>query len=75
MRSRWLDIGQGFFLHVGPYTRKNEQGQHPPILTEQGISILCGIKHQKIIFDLVGPSQKFQAGIEIAPACPLTELQ
>ena len=51
---------------------KKEQGQYPANLTEQAwsiIDLLYGIKHQTMIFDLVGPSEKSQVG-EIAPSCP-----
>ena len=39
---------------------KKERGQYPDILTEEAWSIkelLYGIKHQKMIFDLAGPSE------------------
>ena len=52
---------------------KKERGQYPAILTEQAGSIkdlLYDLKHQKMIFDLVGPSDKSRAGI-IAPSCLL----
>ena len=52
---------------------KKERGQYPAILTEQAWSIkdlLYDLKHQKMIFDLAGPSEKSRAG-SIAPSCPL----
>ena len=52
---------------------KKERGQYPVILTEQSWSIkdlLYDLKHQKMIFDLAGPSEKSRAG-SIAPSCPL----
>ena len=55
---------------------KRELGQYSAILTEQAWSIndlLYGIKHQKMIFDLAGPSEKSLAG-KIAPSCTLIEL-
>ena len=54
-------------------TQKKERGQYPVILTEQSWSIkdlLYDLKHQKMIFDLAGPSEKSRAG-SIAPSCPL----
>ena len=72
-------------------TQKKNEGQYPVILTEQSWSIkdlLYDLKHQKMIFDLAGPSEKSRAGQyrSILPArvanqsarfgssCPLTEL-
>ena len=52
---------------------KKERGQYPATLTEQAWSIkdlLYDLKHQKMIFDLAGPSEKSRAG-KIAPSCPL----
>ena len=48
---------------------KRELGLYPPILTEQAWSIkdlLYDLKHQKMIFDLAGPSEKSRA-VKIAP--------
>ena len=59
-------------VEVHKYPKK-ERGQYPAILIEQAWSIkdlLYGIKHQKVIFDHAGPSEKSRAG-KIAPACPL----
>ena len=44
---------------------KKERGQYPVILTEQSWSIkdlLYDLKHQKMIFDLAGPSEKSRSG-------------
>ena len=56
---------------------KKERGQYPTILTEQVWSIkdlLYDLKHKKkkkkMIFDLVGQSEKYRAGSS-APSCPL----
>ena len=52
---------------------KKERGQYLAILTEQAWSIkdlLYDLKHQKMIFDLVGPSEKSRVG-SIAPSCLL----
>ena len=56
---------------------KKELGQYPAILTEQACDIwdktpknylgIYDIKHQKIIFDLAGPSEKSRVG-KIAPS-------
>ena len=65
---------------------QQERGQYPAILTEQAWSIkdlLYGIKHQKMIFDLAGPSEKSRAILPspvanqsagFGSSCPLTEL-
>ena len=45
---------------------KKERGQYPVILTEQSWSIkdlLYDLKHQKMIFDLAGPSEKSERAI------------
>ena len=52
---------------------KKERGQYPVILTEQSWSIkdlLYDLKHQKMIFDLAGPSEKSRAG-KMERYCPL----
>ena len=55
-------------------TQKAERrGQCPGILTKQSWSVkdlLYGVKHPKMIFEFLGPNEKFQAG-KLAPSCPL----
>ena len=44
---------------------KKERGQYSAILTKKNMvnkDLLHGMKHQKIIFDLAGPSEKSRAG-------------
>ena len=68
-QDSWI-LAKFFFLHVYASRSikhaKNKQGQYPAILNEQAWSIkdlLYGIKHQKMIFVLAGPSEKSQCGI------------
>ena len=65
---------------------KTERGQYPVILTEQAWAIkdlLYDLKHQKVIFDLAGPSEKSRSilparvanhSARFGSSCPLTEL-
>ena len=64
----WI-LDQVLFLRVYGPRRSREPGQYPGILTEQAWSIkdlLYDLKHQKMIFDLAGRSEKSRAG-KIAP--------
>ena len=58
--------------HFTIFGQENAENMYG-LLTEQAWSIkdlLYDLKHQKMIFDLAGPSEKSRAG-SIAPSCPL----
>ena len=58
---------------IGSINTQKKNEANIQSLTEQSWSIkdlLYDLKHQKMIFDLAGPSEKSRAG-SIAPSCPL----
>ena len=65
----------GYFVSVHKHAKK-ELGKYPAILTEQAWSIkdlLHDLKHQKMIFDLVG-RRVANHSAWFGSSCPLTEL-